>query len=181
MWFLEGLREEKVSIFLGPMLFKAPYSAWGKISWARVVSHKSTYLLNQYWGWQSDCWLGDSFPWLPQILLGRNSVPFPAYLFQLTHFLKSSVCSSCHSSVNERIYFIMCMNWQLLGKKEKALLSEWSHLFGEQSLKYPWGAGTWCPHELSPLAHTAIVKTCFRSNWILPWNYFAAPFPEGLE
>lgn len=101
------------------MHFKAPYSAWGKLSWAGVVSHNSTYLLNQYWAWQSDCCLGDWFLWLPQILLGRNSVPFPAYLFQLTHFLKSNVCSSCHSSVNEWICFIMCMNWQLLGKKKK--------------------------------------------------------------
>lgn len=31
-------------------------------------------------------------------------------------FNKGSVCSSCPSDVSERIYFIMCMNWQRLGK-----------------------------------------------------------------
>lgn len=46
----------------------------------------------------------------------------------------------------------MCMNWQLLGKKP--LLSEWSHLFGEQSLKYHSRGGNPVPSACSALWHT---------------------------
>lgn len=53
-------------------------------------------------------------------ILFLSSLPFPTHT--LLKKKKSDVCRSCHSSVNERIYFIMCTNWQLLGKK--ALLSE---------------------------------------------------------